>query len=68
MIYRWRCKVCGNEVEVERKYIDRDNPPVICETCCDHPSNHCRGDWERIPSKAAIAVKGQFTAKNGYSK
>jgi predicted nucleic acid-binding Zn ribbon protein len=71
MIYTWRCKTCGYEVEVDRlsvKYIDV--PPREFEDPDEHFDN-CPADlpvWERIISKTSFILKGSGWGNKGYSK
>ena len=74
MTYVWRCKKCGVEVPVVRKYEDRDETPA-CNECvgvdhrdCCGAGRWCDVDWERIISTTNFSLKGRGWAKDGYSK
>jgi putative FmdB family regulatory protein len=48
-IYEFRCKKCGNQIEVYQKFSDK--PPTRCKKC--------GGRLEKMISKAAFQLKGE---------
>ena len=73
MTYVWRCKHCGVEVAVVRKYEDRDETPA-CNECsaaghkCECYDKFCGTDWERVIATANFSLNGKGWARDGYSK
>lgn len=62
--YLYRCPVCHVERPVRTTVALRDEILVLCV------NPHCETDYvrmQRVPTSASFAVKGKYTAANGYS-
>ena len=57
-IYEYRCKSCGEEIEVIQKF--RDRPLRKCRSCS--------GRLEKLISRTAFQLKGGGWYAQGYSK
>ena len=68
MIYRWKCKVCGYEIEVERSLEHIDMAPRGIEESGDHLFFCSDPVWERVISCGAFCLEGEGWARDGYSK
>lgn len=65
-IYVWECQNCGHEQEVERKMVESDIPPGICDGCQINPNHHHL--WKKVIKTTSFVLNGGGWYKDGYQK